>query len=244
MKKFAFLLAILFSVSICFALEPYKSGVTASFYGADFHGKKTSSGELFNMYDYTCANKELPFNTVLKVTNLANGKSVQVRVNDRGPFVIGREIDLSTAAAKALDMIKTGTTKVKLEIVTRGPNTKQSVATAESAKKIMAEKSGTTIATIATTKASATKSATAKSSSAAQGKIWDIQVASFKNRENAEKLAKELHNKGFEKLVYQSTKDVTRVVVSKVPDADVEKMSAKLRAAGYNDFVIKERKNG
>ena len=82
------------------ALTLYKNDVTASYYAEKFHGKRTSNGEIFNMNDLTCAHKSLPFNTILKVTNLSNGKSVQVRVNDRGPFVAGREIDLSKAAAK------------------------------------------------------------------------------------------------------------------------------------------------
>lgn len=273
MKKFVLFLSVYFLAASCFSLQVYKNGVTASFYGADFHGKKTSSGEMFNMYDYTCANKELPFDTVLKVTNLANGKSVNVRVNDRGPFVVGREIDLSTAAARSLDMMKTGTTKVKLEIIQMGPNTKLSVATAESARKIMIQRFGassvnqsqnqqavskSTKSTANASTGSATKStANASTGSAAKSteksvvpkeiipdKIWDIQVASFASRENAEKFANELYKKGFKKLVYQSTKGVTRVVVTKVPSADVEKTANRLRSAGYNDFVVKERKNG
>ncbi|MBR6341282.1 MAG: septal ring lytic transglycosylase RlpA family protein, partial [Treponema sp.] len=115
----------------------YKTGVTASYYAEDFHGKKTSNGERFNMNALTCAHKSLPFNTVLKVTNLANGKSCEVRVNDRGPFVLNREIDLSKAAAVKLGMIGSGTTKVKLEIVKQGANTKLSQQTAASATKIM-----------------------------------------------------------------------------------------------------------
>jgi rare lipoprotein A len=87
----------------------------ASYYGEDFHGKKTASGEVFNMWDYTCAHKTLPFNTKLKVTNLKNKKTVIVRVNDRGPFVRGRIIDLSFAAAKKIGMIKDGIIKVKIE---------------------------------------------------------------------------------------------------------------------------------
>ncbi len=78
------------------------SGI-ASWYGRDFHGKKTSNGEYYNMYDFTAAHKTLPMNTMLKVTNLRNNRSVIVRVNDRGPFVNNRIIDLSYAAAKRLD---------------------------------------------------------------------------------------------------------------------------------------------
>ncbi|MRI83263.1 MAG: septal ring lytic transglycosylase RlpA family lipoprotein [Nitratiruptor sp.] len=89
----------------------------ASWYGSDFHGKKTSSGEVYNMYELTAAHKTFPMNTMVKVTNLNNGKSVIVRVNDRGPFVKDRIIDLSYAAAKRLGMLDTGTAPVELEIL-------------------------------------------------------------------------------------------------------------------------------
>ncbi|MGP1485092.1 MAG: septal ring lytic transglycosylase RlpA family protein [Campylobacter sp.] len=92
------------------------SGI-ASWYGPDFHGKKTSNGEIYNMNDLTAAHKTLPMNTMVKVTHINNGKSVIVRVNDRGPFVAGRVIDLSKAAATAINMIGTGTAPVKLEVV-------------------------------------------------------------------------------------------------------------------------------
>ena len=89
----------------------------ASWYGPNFHGKKTSNGETYNMWQMTAAHKTLPMNTVLRVTNKKNGRSVVVRVNDRGPFVNTRIIDLSKKAASELDMIKTGTALVKLEVL-------------------------------------------------------------------------------------------------------------------------------
>jgi rare lipoprotein A len=89
----------------------------ASYYGDDFHGRKTASGEVFDQWKLTCAHRDLPFGTRLKVTNLQNKKSVMVRVNDRGPWVSGRLIDLSYAAAKKIDMIQRGVVKVKIEIV-------------------------------------------------------------------------------------------------------------------------------
>ena len=89
----------------------------ASWYGRDFHGKYTSNGEVYNMYAYTAAHKTLPMNTIVKVTNLDNGKSVVVRVNDRGPFVKDRIIDLSYAAGKKLGLDKTGIAPVKLVVI-------------------------------------------------------------------------------------------------------------------------------
>jgi len=89
----------------------------ASWYGPNFHGKKTSNGETYSMWQMTAAHKTLPMNTVVRVTNKSNGRSVVVRINDRGPFVNTRIIDMSKKAATELDMVKTGTAPVKLEIL-------------------------------------------------------------------------------------------------------------------------------
>jgi rare lipoprotein A len=86
----------------------------ATYYGDEFHGRKTASGETYNKWELTCAHKKLPFGTKLKVTNLKNKKSVVVRVNDRGPWVKNRIIDLSFAAAREIDMIADGVVKVKI----------------------------------------------------------------------------------------------------------------------------------
>lgn len=87
----------------------------ASWYGEKFHGRKTSNGETYNMYSMTAAHKTLPMNVHLRVTNLANGRSTVVRVNDRGPFVKDRIIDLSYSAAKELDVVGPGTAPVRIE---------------------------------------------------------------------------------------------------------------------------------
>jgi len=97
----------------------YSERGMASWYGPDFHGKRTSSGETYDMHAMTAAHKTLPIPTRVRVTNLSNGKSVIVKVNDRGPFARGRIIDLSYAAAKRLDMIGPGTAEVRIEVVDR-----------------------------------------------------------------------------------------------------------------------------
>jgi len=89
----------------------------ASWYGSDFHGKRTSNKEVYNMYDMTAAHKTLPFGTRCMVTNLTNGRSAAVRINDRGPFVDDRIIDLSYAAACLLDMIGPGTAPVRVDVL-------------------------------------------------------------------------------------------------------------------------------
>ncbi len=93
----------------------YNETGVASWYGPKFHGKKTASGERYNQNAMTAAHKTLPFGTRLRVTNLDNNKNVTVVVNDRGPFVDGRIIDLSRAAANKLDMMHSGTARVKLQ---------------------------------------------------------------------------------------------------------------------------------
>jgi rare lipoprotein A len=89
----------------------------ASWYGPDFHSKKTSNGEIYDMYDMTAAHKTLPMNTVVRVDNQENGRSIIVRINDRGPFVRGRIIDLSNKAARDIDMVGKGTAKVKITVL-------------------------------------------------------------------------------------------------------------------------------
>lgn len=87
----------------------------ASWYGPGFHGQKTANGERYDQMSFTAAHKSLKFGTLLKITNLKNNKSVVVRVNDRGPYIEGRDLDLSKAAALSLGMVKRGVAKIKVE---------------------------------------------------------------------------------------------------------------------------------
>lgn len=100
------------------SVQPFRQRGLASWYGKRFHGQKTSSGERYDMYGMTAAHKTLPLPTYARVTNLRNGRSVVVRVNDRGPFKDGRIIDLSYTAASKLDMLKDGTTFVEVRALT------------------------------------------------------------------------------------------------------------------------------
>lgn len=101
------------------AYRPSGQMMVASWYGKDFHGRPTASGEIFNMYDYTAAHRTLPFGSKLKIINPKNGRSVVVRVNDRGPFVPGRDIDLSYAAARKIGIITEGTARVYVQYLGR-----------------------------------------------------------------------------------------------------------------------------
>ena len=94
----------------------------ASWYGPNFHAKSTSNGETYNMHAHTAAHKTLPMNTIVKVYNKDNGRTTIVRINDRGPFVEGRIIDLSNVAARDIDMVKQGVANVRLEVIGFGPD--------------------------------------------------------------------------------------------------------------------------
>lgn len=204
--KSIFIIIFLFLSHFVFA-EVFASNVEASYYADKFHGRKTASGEIFNMYDMTCAHKTLPFGTILRVTNLKNNKSVDVRVNDRGPFVKGREIDVSKSAAQKLGMVGSGTARVKIEI----------------ADGLVAK-----------------KTADEKSAPAYAANFWDVQVGSFSNYENANKMAQSLLKNGFGNVYFQKTSKVTRVVIKRIPDSELKVTEAKLRSQGFNDFIVKK----
>ena len=105
--------------------KPYDDALTkgafqvgkSSFYAHDFHGRPTASGEIFDMDGLTAAHRELPLGTIVRVTNLGNGRSVIVKVNDRGPFIEGRILDLSLGAARVIDMVEQGVAEVSIFIV-------------------------------------------------------------------------------------------------------------------------------
>lgn len=120
MKKniglFSVLLLTVFAVPLVFAQEVRQYG-NASWYASSLHGRKTASGECYDKDEFTGAHRELPFGTMVKVKNLNNGKEVIVRVNDRGPFIKSRIIDLSRAAAITLGILNIGTARVSIEVL-------------------------------------------------------------------------------------------------------------------------------
>ncbi len=125
--RFVLLAAIVTSVSCSSTGTSYKGGVgytergSASWYGPGFHGKKTANGETYDMDELTAAHQTLPFETVIEVRNRDNGRRVRVRINDRGPFVGGRIIDLSRQAAREIDMLGPGTARVEIRVVSAPP---------------------------------------------------------------------------------------------------------------------------
>ena len=184
----------------------------ASWYGKDFHGRPTSSGEIYNMYGKTAAHKLLPLDTVVKVTNLANQKTIILPVNDRGPFVKGRVIDLSYGAARDLEMIGPGVVDVKVEALAREVGT------------VKGREGFTPLIEVQDFR---------------RGE-FTIQVGAFENQQNALKLAERL-KESLEEVriaVYEDGKGKTfhRVQVSKSETLDqAEAMEKKLEAMGFVD---------
>lgn len=115
-KAITFVSTILFTIALAASAAAQTHG-KASFYGNGVHGHRTSDGSRYHKDSLTCAHRTLPFGTLLKVTNKTNGREVIVRVTDRGPFVKGRVVDLSMAAAKKLDMVRAGVAPVVIETV-------------------------------------------------------------------------------------------------------------------------------
>ncbi len=212
-------------------LKPYKARGIGSWYGRRYHGQKTSSGEIYDMYAMTAAHPVLPIPSYVRVTNPANGKSVVVRINDRGPFHAGREIDLSWTAAYKLGYTGQGSTLVEVESVLPGqlPAVVQAPPASEtapgsaggmtSAPALRREDGADPIARLA---AAEPEPPLPPLSQVQDGRGHFLQLGAFGNRDNAEalrvRLARELGDLS-DKLVVQSGGGLFRVQLGPWPDA-------------------------
>ena len=160
----------------------YEEGI-ASWYGQDFHGKKTANGERYDMYGMTAAHKLLPFGTMVKVTSLENGNSIVVRINDRGPFVANRIIDLSHTGASRLDMLNQGTMRVRLETVGAVPGLKDGDLTGRFYIQIGAF--GQEVNATALTRKIQGQSMGARSVYAPDIRLWRVQVGPYSDVKQA-----------------------------------------------------------
>lgn len=151
----------------------------ASWYGSDFHGKKTANGELYNMNSLTAAHKTLPLPTFVKVTNLANGRTIILRVNDRGPFVKGRIIDISRRGAQLLGFDRQGVTKVRVQAVDENGNLPR----------------GRRAQTVVASNTKQTRQGQAINQAPDAGPHF-VQVGAYSQRENAEIQAGKLRGRG------------------------------------------------
>jgi rare lipoprotein A len=187
----------------------------ASYYAEPYHGRRTANGEVFDSYDeLTAAHRTLPFNTVVKVTNQENGKDVEVRINDRGPFVDGRVIDLSLKAAREIDMVQSGVARVKLTILKEGPP--PVVRTA--------------------------RTPAAPVASPASPASFTVQVGAFESRDVAESLKRDLEQRHSDVSIetFSTTRTFYRVRVGRVSDMTAaEELVKTLRQEKFDPFVVR-----
>ncbi len=197
----------------------------ASWYGTKFHGRPTSSGEPYDMYKMTAAHKSLRLPTYVRVTNLDNGKSVVVRVNDRGPFVDGRIIDLSYAAAHKIEMTGKGTVPVEIEVVgsdeTRTAARKPSSARNPGRSRNLGRRS---------------------MPNARWGENVFVQIGAFRDADNAEAIGARLRRAGLS-AVSQSNGGWTRVRVGPLASADeFDSVRERLRDLGFQETTMVVKK--
>lgn len=187
----------------------------ASWYGKEFHGRKTANGEIFDMYKISAAHKTLPFGTYVKVLNLANKKEIVVKINDRGPFVKGRILDFSFGAAKEIGLVGPGITRIRLTVLSR---------------------------VIGTVKSGSEYVPLVEARDFKKGK-FTIQVGAFKEKANADRLADRLKvlfdHVTITNYISEKNAVLYRVRVSQSDDlAQAEKIVGKLEYMGFTESFI------
>lgn len=213
--------------------DGFRERGVASWYGRDFHGRPTSSGEIYDMYLMTAAHKTLPLPTWVEVTNLSNDKRVIVKVNDRGPFIDGRVIDLSQRAADELGMIEAGTAQVQVRALGASAAGGSSSAQASTQGQSSGGRRGGGISLINEARADT------PGPGAQPFRPLYIQVGAFSDRNNAAKMAEQLKDDGFEGSFVltsgQGRDRIHRVRIGPIQASDFDRIQADLRAAGVND---------
>jgi len=237
---FALLAAIALSVSGCgrhtarakVPVAPARIGATetgiASWYGIPYHGRRAASGEVFDMNTLTAAHRKLPFQTWVEVTNLSNGKRIDVRINDRGPFVRGRIIDLSQAAARNIDMLRPGTVRVRLKVI---------APPKEVAREAVRETKIET-ATPAATPAPPPEPRTAR---VAPIDWYTVQAGAFADPTRAETLRSTLENLFMDARVIAGDRNLWRVVVGReMTLEEANELAARVRKEVGGALVVRE----
>ena len=256
----AFFAAAFFVAPIAAESEIIKLEAVASFYADEFHGRPTSSGEIFDMNAMTAAHKTLPFGTMLEVTNLENGKKVVVRVNDRGPFVENRELDVSRKAADMLGMIDTGVARVSIRrvdsldaaAITAGSATADS-GPAMAAKPVTAPNPPMDAVPAADSSIQAIHpEPSVKQSAPAMTSLqptpspvsdasisWRIQLGAFSREDNATRMVVRLRKDGFNPS-FEKFGDLTRVVLAGISNEELSGTRFRLNSAGYEGYIVKQ----
>jgi rare lipoprotein A len=227
--------------------EGYRARGIASWYGRDFHGLSTSSGETYNMHALTAAHKTLPIPTWVEVTNLENGRRVVVKVNDRGPFVDDRLIDLSYAAARELDMIRNGTARVEIRALASAIEPAPPLTTARAEPP-----SGTSASPAPAAPPAAAHGGIALISSADAAELPTspaavqplfAQVGAFSDGANAARLVDRLRSSGFAGAFVVSEPDGRRTLhhvrVGPLHDEhEFDQVRARLRSLGFGESQL------
>jgi rare lipoprotein A len=230
-RRLAFFIAALLMLSACggkkarVSVSPVSTASTspsnsdleglASYYAEPYHGRRTANGEVFDTYKaMTAAHRTLPFNTLVRVTNKTSGGSVEVRINDRGPFIDGRVIDLSLLAAQKLEMVRAGIVSVKLEILKTGDNAGVPVASPSS-----------------------------PSSNSPSAPIYGVQVGAFGNKQSAEDLKSRLEKKYPSVSIETFSADaatIYRVRIGRQADLQAaQRLADELRKEDFSPFIVR-----
>ncbi|MFC1626496.1 septal ring lytic transglycosylase RlpA family protein [Pseudomonadota bacterium] len=211
--------------------DGYNETGIASWYGTKFHGKKTANGERYDMYAMSAAHKTLPLPTLVRVTNLDNGRSAVVRVNDRGPFVKSRVIDLSYAAAKSLGYDNAGTARVRVEVLSNSMVPSSTTYRPASRPKAIVPRP-----VIKPPRAAATTMATAR-----HGAMY-IQLGAFSSQSNANRLKKELQSEYPSVAIYAKNggyAEIYRVRIGPFDDEkSIETSVLTLQKQGYSNAIV------
>lgn len=225
--------ALVASLATSTAAETFQQTGSASWYGGKHHGRKTASGEVFDMHKLTAAHPKLPLGSVLEVTNLANDRTVELRVNDRGPYASARILDVSRAAAEQLGFLGAGTAKVRIRVVDKSAAGLRPKLSAEPT--LVVEPAPAELVT-----------AEAASEPAPDAPALDyvVHVGAFAVRANAERAAERVADIGAA-AIFEDERNgrvLHRVALRGWPDrAAAESARAAAAEAGFADAVVSER---
>jgi rare lipoprotein A len=245
-RNIVFLFTLLTAAGLSFAQvqqspEGFRQEGIASWYGTEFDGRATASGEIFNSKLFTAAHPNLPFGTILTITNTQNGKKVNVRVNDRGPFVSARIIDLSRAAAEQLDMISTGTAPVLVESTTALSQTGTTQIPSQPEQPPASALPAAVSPAPSFTPESLPALAVQIDSAAGSIKSYRVQVGSYKVPKNAVNTFDKLKGAGLNPA-YERNGDYFRVVLAGIRGEDVQSLRERLGAAGFGEVLLREER--
>lgn len=233
----AVLYAPLYTQAQVTGMDFFRQEGIASWYGPEFDGRPTASGEIFNSSLLTAAHPSLPFGTMLVITNQHNNKKVTVKVNDRGPFVAARIIDVSKAAAEQLDLLITGTAPVLIESVDR-----ISVPSSDSPMSPPANNPPAAITQVVPQAVPSSSNYGAllnPAISPAPNKVYRLQVGSYKVARNAVDAFERLKNAGLNPA-YERNGEYFRVVLAGIRGSEVQSITEKLGIAGFREALIRE----